>query len=134
MPTMTTAGTVMKAGTTPLTLKDTWTPNTGEGETTTREEEAAVGAKRERHPARTDPGGRVAGDEPWTPALTVRGTTAEDVALGTATAWRTSTSEGKEEEDEEEGIGAETSLMTTLHPQNLPESWSHWRNLSMFCW
>lgn len=134
MLTMTTAGTAAKAGTTSLTAKDTWTPNTGEGGTTTRQEGAVAGAGRGPHPAQTDPGGKVAGDGPWTPALTVRGTTAEDVAPGTATAWRTSTSEGKEEEEEEGGIGAGTSLMTTLRPQNLPESWSHWRNLSTFCW
>lgn len=128
------AGTVMKAGNTRLTLKDTWTPNTEVGETTTRGEGAVEGAKSERRPAQIDPGGKVAGDEPWTQVATVRGITAEGVALGTATAWRTSTSEGKEEEEEEGGIGAGTALMTTLHPQNLPESWSHWTNLSMFCW
>lgn len=125
--TMTTAGTVMKVGTTPLTAKDTWNLSTREGKTTTREEGAVGEARREPHQARTDPGGMAAGDVPWTPAQTVRGTTAEDAVPGTATAWRTSMSE----EEWEGGIGAGTSLMITLHPQNLPESWSLWRNLSM---
>lgn len=132
--TMTMAGTATKAGTTPLTAKDTWTPSTVEGWITTREEGAAGGARREPRPAQTDLGGRAAGDDPWTLAPTVRGITAEDAAPGTATAWRTSTSEEKEEEEEEGDIGAETGLMTTLHPQNLPKSWSHWRNRSMSCW
>lgn len=108
MLTMTMAGTVMKAGTSTQTSKNTWTPITEEGGTTTTEEGVVVGAKREAHQAPIDPGGRVAGAEPWTPVVTARGTTAEDVVLGTATAWRTSTSEGKEEEEEEGGIGAET--------------------------
>lgn len=132
--TTTMAGTVMKVGTTPLTAKDTWTLSTGEGGTTTREEGAVGGARRESHPAQTDPGGRVAGTEPWTPALTVRGTTAEDEAQGTVTVWRTSMSEEKEEEEKEGGIGAGTSLMKSLPPQNPPESWSHWKNLSTSCW
>lgn len=108
--------------------------NTEEGGTTTREEGVVAGARREPRPARTDPGGRVSGEKPWTPVPTVRGTTAEDAALETTIAWRTSTSEGKEVEVEEEGIRAGIILMMTHHPQNLLESWTHWRNLSTFCW
>lgn len=130
MLTMTTAGTVMKIGTTPLTEKHTWNLSTKEGKTTTRGEGAVAEARREPHRARKDPGGMAAGDEPWTAAQTVRGTTAEDAALGTATAWRTSMSE----EEWEGGIGAGTGLMITLHPQNPPESWSHWKNLLMCFW
>ena len=107
--------------------------NIEEGGTTTREEGVVAGAKRELHPARTDPGGRIGGGKPWTPVPTVRGTTAEDAALETTIAWTTSMSEGKEVEVEEEGIRAGIILMTTHHPQNLLESWSHWRNLSTFC-
>lgn len=106
--TMTMAGTAMKAGTTRPMSKDTWTPITGEGGTTTTEEGLVVGAKIEAPPAQIDPGGRVAGVGPGTPVVTSSGTTAEDVAPGTVTARKTSTSAGKEEEEEEGGIGAET--------------------------
>lgn len=129
---MTTAGTMMK--TTPLTAKRTWSLNTGEDGTITRQRGAVGGARRDPHPALTDPGGRGARDEPWISAPTGRGSTAEDAAPGTATTWRTSMSEEKEEEEEEGGTRAGTSFMTTLHPQKLPESWSHWRNLSTSCW
>lgn len=127
MPTMMMDGTVMKAGTTPLTAKDTWILSTGEGGTTTTGEGAAGEAWREPRPAQTEPGGRAAGDELWKPVATVRGTTAEDAVPGKVPKWRTTLSE--EEEEEEKGIRAGTRLMTTLHPQNLPKSWSRWRNL-----
>lgn len=102
------AGTAMKAGTTRLMWKDTWTPSTGEGGTTTTEEELVVGAKIEAPRAQIGPEGKVAGDEPETAVVTSRGTTAEDVAPETVTARKTSTSAGKEAAEEEEGIGAET--------------------------
>lgn len=130
MLTMTMAGTAMKAGTTPLTAKDSWNLSTREGRTTTREEGAGGEARREALQARTDPEEMAAGDEPWIAALTVRGTTAEDAVPETATVWRTNMSEEVWEGD----IGAETGLMIILHHQNPPKSWSHWRNLSTSCW
>lgn len=102
------AGTAMKAGTTRRMWKDTWTPNTGEGGTTTTEEGLVAGAKIEALRAQIDPEGRVAGGEPGTAVVTSSGTTAEDVAPVTLTARKTSTSAGKEAEEEEGGIGAET--------------------------
>lgn len=132
MLTMTMTGTTLKAAITPLTAKHTWIPSTGEDGTPTREEGTEEGAGKEAHPAQTDPEGRVAVDEHWTAALNIRGTTAKGVAPGTAAARRTSMS--KEDEEEERGIGAGTISMTTLHPQNPPESLSPWRNLSMSCW
>lgn len=108
-PTMTVAGIIMKAETIFLTVKDTWTLSTGERETTTREEEAVEGARTEPQSVQTDPEGRVAVNVLWTPALTVRDTTAEDVAPGTAIVWRTSMSEETVEEVEEGDIGAGTS-------------------------
>ncbi len=108
MPTTTVAGTIMKAGSTPLAAKDTWTPSTGESGTTAREEGAVEGARTEPQSARRDPGGRGAVNEPWTPVKTVTGTPAEDAALGTTTVWRTSTTEETEEEEEDSGIGAGT--------------------------
>lgn len=130
MLTMTMAGTVMKIGTTPLTEGHIWILSTREARTSTREEGAVAEARREPRRAQTDPGGMAAGDEHWTPARTAKGSTAAGAAPGTVTTWRTSMSE----EEWEGGIGAGTSLMITLHPQNPPESWSHWRNLSTSFW
>lgn len=131
MLTRTTAGTVTKAGTTLLTAKDTLTLNMEKDRTTTRKERAMVAARRELCQAQTEPGGRGAMDKTWTPALTGTSTTAKTAGPVAVTSWATILSEGKEEEG---GIGAGTILMTTLHPQNLPESWIHWRSPSMFCW
>lgn len=128
-----TAGTVTTAVSAPLTVKDIWTLNTGEDGTTTREGGAEEGAKKEPRQAQRDLGGRGVVDEPWTPALTGRGTIAEDGALEKAITWKTSTNK-EEEEEKEGGTGAEISFMTPHHPQSLPESWSHWRNQSMSCW
>lgn len=97
----TTVGTVTKTGTPRQTAKDTWTRITGEGEITESQEGAVVVARRERHPVQTGPGGRAAGDGPWTPALITKDTTAEDVALVTATAWMANMTEEKEKEEEE---------------------------------
>lgn len=101
MPT-TTVGTATKAGTTRQTAKDTWTPITGEGEITASQEGAVAVARRGHRPVQTGPGGRAAGDGPWTPALITKDTTAEGVALATDTAWMANTSGGKKEEEEEE--------------------------------
>lgn len=98
----TTVGTAMKAGTTRQTAKDTWIPTTGGVETTASREAAAGVARREPHPVRRGTGGRAAGGGPWTPAPIVKDTTAEDVALGTATAWMANTSAEREEAEEKE--------------------------------
>lgn len=94
----TTAGTATKAGTTRQTAKPTWTLITGEAEITASRDGAVVVARRERHPVRTGPGGRAAEDEPWTPPLTTRDTTAGGAARATDTAWMTNTSMEKEGE------------------------------------
>lgn len=130
----TTVGTVTKAGTTHPTAKHTWTLITGEAEITASQEGAVVAARREHHPVQTGPGGREAGDELWTPALITKDTTAGGVARVTDTVWMTNTSVEKEEGGELGGTEVETILMTTRLPQNLLESWNHWRNPSTFCW
>lgn len=102
------AGTVTRAGTTPLTARSTWIQTTWGVGTTTQEGGAVGGARREPPRALTGPGGTAAEGELWTPAPNVSGTTAEDEAPGTDIAWRRSTSEEKEEEEEEGGTGAGT--------------------------